>query len=271
MDYLNAIKENQGGFDFDNTIRNKHILQKTNAKLSFTKTGTTIVGMCFKDGVILGADTRATAGPTVADKNCEKLHYLAPNMRCAGAGTAADNQWVTLKLASQLELQRLNSGRESRVMQAATTVANDLYRYQGHIGAYLIIGGVDVRGPQLCEVMANGCVFYKPYATLGSGSVHAMSIMESGYKDDLTEEEAKELVCRCVEAGIVHDLGSGSNVDLCVIRKGKTEYLRNYKQVHSQKQSEPFDYKFPKGNTPFVKQFDIKFEKTDVTDKMELE
>lgn len=44
------------------------------------KTGTTIVGITFKDGVILGADTRATEGPIVADKNCEKIHFLAKNM-----------------------------------------------------------------------------------------------------------------------------------------------------------------------------------------------
>ena len=45
-----------------------------------TSTGTTIVGVKFKDGVILGADTRATAGTIVADKNCEKIHYIAPNI-----------------------------------------------------------------------------------------------------------------------------------------------------------------------------------------------
>lgn len=44
------------------------------------KTGTTIVGIIYKDGVILGADTRATEGPIVASKNCEKIHYLAKNM-----------------------------------------------------------------------------------------------------------------------------------------------------------------------------------------------
>lgn len=44
------------------------------------KTGTTIVGIVFKDGVVLGADTRATEGPIVADKNCEKIHFLAKNM-----------------------------------------------------------------------------------------------------------------------------------------------------------------------------------------------
>lgn len=44
------------------------------------KTGTTICGIIYKDGVILGADTRATEGPIVADKNCEKIHFLAKNM-----------------------------------------------------------------------------------------------------------------------------------------------------------------------------------------------
>ena len=52
-----------------------------------TKTGTTIVGVIYKDGVVLGADTRATSGDLIADKNCSKIHYLQPNMYCCGAGS----------------------------------------------------------------------------------------------------------------------------------------------------------------------------------------
>ena len=47
----------------------------------------------------LAADTRATAGTVVADKNCEKIHKLAPNIFCCGAGTAADCEHVTGKCA----------------------------------------------------------------------------------------------------------------------------------------------------------------------------
>jgi 20S proteasome subunit beta 2 len=43
----------------------------------------------------LGADTRSTNGDTVADKNCEKIHFIAPNIYCCGAGTAADTEAVT--------------------------------------------------------------------------------------------------------------------------------------------------------------------------------
>ena len=78
------------------------------------KTGTTIVGLVYKvlcaiesyeayilkDGIVLGADTRSTTGPTVADKNCEKIHYIAPNIYCCGAGTAADTEHTTGKTYS---------------------------------------------------------------------------------------------------------------------------------------------------------------------------
>lgn len=49
---------------------------------------------------MLGADTRSTSGSTVADKNCEKIHYIAPNIYCCGAGTAADTEAVTSESAA---------------------------------------------------------------------------------------------------------------------------------------------------------------------------
>lgn len=36
--------------------------------------------VCFQDGVVLGADTRATDDMVVADKNCMKIHYIAPKI-----------------------------------------------------------------------------------------------------------------------------------------------------------------------------------------------
>lgn len=44
---------------------------------------------------MLGADTRATGGKTVCDRNCDKIHILASNMACCGAGTSADAVRVT--------------------------------------------------------------------------------------------------------------------------------------------------------------------------------
>ena len=34
----------------------------------------------WQDGVVLGADTRATEDTVVADKNCSKIHYISKNI-----------------------------------------------------------------------------------------------------------------------------------------------------------------------------------------------
>ncbi|KAI8548377.1 hypothetical protein RHMOL_Rhmol07G0269500 [Rhododendron molle] len=217
----------KGGFSFDHCRRNAMLSDKGLKPPSFLKTGTTIVGLIFQDGVILGADTRATEGPIVADKNCEKIHYMAPNIYCCGAGTAADTEAVTDTVSSQLQLHRYHTSRESRVVTALSLLKSHLFSYQGHVSAALVLGGVDVTGPHLHTIYPHGSTDTLPFATMGSGSLAAMAVFESKYREGLARDEGIKLVTEAICSGIFNDLGSGSNVDVCVITKGQTEYLRN--------------------------------------------
>lgn len=216
------------------------------------KTGTTIAGVVFKDGIVLGADTRATNGPIVADKNCEKIHYIAPNIYCCGAGTAADTENATGSISSKLTLHRLATGKESRVATAMTMLKRMLFQYQGHVSAALVLGGVDIDGPHLYTIYPHGSTDKLPFVTMGSGSLAAMAMFEAGYKDDMTEEEAKALVHQAISAGVYNDLGSGSNVDLCVITKDKVNYLRGYDLSNFPRKFRR-TYDIPKGSTYVLK------------------
>eukprot|EP01051_Picozoa_sp_SAG22_P030736 SAG22_NODE_12081_length_457_cov_0.812849_1_plen_133_part_01 len=133
---------------------------------------------------MLGADTRATNDTVVADKNCEKIHYIADNIYCCGAGTAADTENTTGMIASQLELHRLATARKPRVATALTMLKQYLFKYQGHVSAALVLGGFDVTGPSLYTVYPHGSTDKLPFVTMGSGSLAAMSMFESKYKDD---------------------------------------------------------------------------------------
>lgn len=49
---------------------------------------------------------------------------------------------------------------------------------------------------------------------------------------NLQKEEAKKLVRDAIAAGIFNDLGSGSNVDVCVITKDKVDYIRPFDEAN---------------------------------------
>lgn len=221
-----------------------------------TSTGTTIVGCIYKDGLVLGADTRATEGEIIADKNCEKIHYLTDNIRCCGAGTAADTEAVTALISSNLELHSLSTGRSPRVVTAMTMLKQMLFQYQGHIGAALVLGGIDSTGPNLFTVAPHGSTDKLPYVTMGSGSLAAMAVFESTWKPNLTQDEAKNLVIKAISAGIFNDLGSGSNCDVCVIEKDQpTQLYRNIAPELNARSQKENNYKFRRGTTAVKKEF----------------
>jgi len=185
----------------------------------------------------------------VADKNCEKIHFMAPNIMCCGAGTAADTEKVTGMVSAQLTLDRFATGKQSRLRTCLTRLSTHLHGYQGHVSAALVLGGVDVHGPWLGTVAPHGSTDRLPFVSMGSGSLAAMAILESRYKDNQTEEEAKQLVHDAIWAGIFNDLGSGSNVDLCVLRPTGAQMFRNVSMPNEKKFTRQNPVTFPNGTT----------------------
>ena len=158
----------------------------------------------------------------------------------------------------ELELHRLNTHSESRVQMAVGRMANHLFRHGGHIGLHTIVGGFDCKGPQLVEVQNDGNNFANCYLTMGSGCLAAMGIFESEYKENMSEEDALNLVRKAVAAGQVHDLGSGHNTDCIVIKKGKTTYHRNIDSNNQKLYSKPDGYKFAPAKMNVLKEYRVK-------------
>lgn len=255
MALSNVLEIPASGFNFENATRNAALegLFDGGHTPKPLKTGTTIAGVVFKDGVVLGADTRATSSDVVADKMCAKIHYIAPNMYCCGAGTAADTEKTTDLLRSNLAIFSLNSGRNPRVVMAVNILQDMLYRYHGSIGANLILGGVDCTGHHLYKVGPWGSVDTMPYIAMGSGDLAALGILEDRFKTNLELEEAKELVGAAIHAGIMCDLGSGNNIDLCVITQTGVDYIRPF-QESQYNDTRITKYKYRPGSTPVLTQ-----------------
>ncbi|XP_058109932.1 uncharacterized protein LOC131253118 [Magnolia sinica] len=74
---------------------------------------------------------------------------------------------------------------------------------------------------RICTIYPHGSTDTLPFATIGSGSLATMAIFESKYREGLTINKGIKLVSEAICSGIFNDLGSGSNVDVCIITKVK--------------------------------------------------
>ncbi len=105
-----------------------------------------------------------------------------------------------------------------------------------------------------------------PFLTLGSGSLSAMAILEAHFKEGMNEEEAINLVVAAIKGGVIHDLGSGSNIDVCVIKKdNKVNMMRNYVKGAERLYNKPEGYEFKKERIQVLEEYK---HKVDVTEKM---
>ncbi|KAL7044946.1 hypothetical protein ACKWTF_002117 [Chironomus riparius] len=147
------------------------------------------------------------------------------------------------------EFHRLNTNRQIIPVSYLRTITSRMFfQYSGAISCHFIIGGYDNKGPHIFIVHKEGFTMSLPYATMGSGGYIAMSIFESKWKPDMEENEAKELVADAITGGIMNDLGSGSNVDLCIIKKNCSEKIYAYRKVGITG-ARIFDYSMKHGTT----------------------
>ena len=228
-----------------------------NLQLKTRKTGTTIAALlaCNSTIVILAADTRATDGTTVADSNCEKLHQLARNVWCAGAGTSGDVEAMVRSVKFLFWKRGVlndvgNMGRQSFTVRSIHCHENEedvpteslpailhclrtqLQKTQGQLGVNLLVGGYDPPSQRatLAAIHPHGSMDVVTYAALGSGGLAATGVLESRYpkigSGSCSLEEGMRLAVDAVTAGVKNDLGSGSRVDVCIIAKEGVLYRR---------------------------------------------
>lgn len=195
---------------------------KINEKL--VKTGTTTVGIVCKDGIVLAADKRATAG-YIVNKKQRKLEQISDNMAVTQAGLVSDAQLLSKLIKAELKLKDIQTGRKTTVKEAANLLGGMLYSnirrmsmVPGIVG--FLLGGVDDEGNHLYDLGMDGSVTkYDDFASDGSGSVFAIGVLETLYKEDMKIDEAIKLATKSINAALQRDTASGNGIDIIAITK----------------------------------------------------
>jgi len=182
--------------------------------------GATTVGVICPEGVILASEKRVSYGSFVMSRSGKKVFKITDNIGAACAGLVADMQILVREVGAYSKLFYLEAGRPISVRAVAKIMSNLLFgrRLFPYI-TQTIIGGVDDEGPKIYILDILGSLIPDKYAAVGSGAEIAVGVLEESYRDDLSLNEAKDLVIRSIKSAISRDAISGDGVDMLIITK----------------------------------------------------
>jgi len=182
--------------------------------------GATTIGVTFKDGVILASEKRVSYGYLVVSKTGKKVFKITDLIGAACAGLVSDMQVLIREVEAYVNLFTLDAGRPISVRSTAKLMSNLLFnRRLGPLITQTIVGGIDDEGPSLYSLDPLGSVLPDKYTVVGSGTEIAIGVIEDGYKENMSAQEAKELVVKAMKSAISRDIMSGDGTDFLIITK----------------------------------------------------
>lgn len=197
------------------------------------KSNTSIVGIVCKDGVVVGADRRSTAGTIVLSKDSKKIRKVTDYLIAAYTGGVADIQLTNKILAAELRLKELRTRVRPTVEEASHLLSMLTYRgirtpsmIPSIVGT--LVAGIDPDGNiALFTVEPAGSVIeVEDYdANFSSGMPYILGLLEREYKKDITVQEGIELAKECIKSSTQRDIGSGNGIDVFSLTKSGINHV----------------------------------------------
>ncbi|MEK6926923.1 MAG: proteasome subunit beta [Nanoarchaeota archaeon] len=191
------------------------------------KSNTSIVGIVCKDGIVMGADRRATAGSIIMSKNSQKVVKINDYIVVAGTGVSSDIDLNQRVFASELKLKELKTKSRPSVRESASLFGLMIYRnirtpsmIMNVVG--MLVAGFDEDGStELYTIEPAGGVYkVEDYdANFSSGMPYILGLLERQYRKDLTVKEGIELAKECIKSSTQRDVGSGNGIDVFTVTK----------------------------------------------------
>jgi proteasome beta subunit len=189
--------------------------------------GTTTVGIVCSDGVVIGADTRVSAGYYIANTDARKVWKIDNNLGLTMAGGVGDAQDLVRIIKAQNEIYKMNENRPMSPKSTASLLSiilqqNKMYPYM----VQLIIAGIDGDEPQMYSLdPVGGMAEETKFAITGSGTEVAAGYLEDVYKKGQTTKEAIKSVAKALSIAMKRNMATGDGMLITTITKaGYTEY-----------------------------------------------
>jgi len=201
------------------------------------KKGTTTCALTCKDGVILAADTRASAGFFIADRHVMKIQKVDRHVGMTIAGGVADAQNLVDIMRYNSNIYRLTNKDPIPIKSAARLCSNVLFNQRTFpFFVQIILAGVDKTKEegQIYNIDLFGSMTSEKFISTGSGSPVAYGYLETEFKENLTVNDAYKIAIQAIAAAIRRNAGTGDGINVVIIDKdGYRELSKEMKKAVS--------------------------------------
>src|SRR3954467_11392093 len=163
--------------------------------------GTTVVAVRYADGVVMAGDRRATSGNLISHRAMEKVFAADRHSGVAIAGAAGPAMDMVKLFQLQLEhyekVEGVELSLEGKANQLSSMVRSHLPAAMQGLAVVPLFAGYDMRrrAGRLFQYDVTGGRYEEgDFASTGSGSLHAGTVIKLGYRRDLDRGATLDLV-----------------------------------------------------------------------------
>jgi proteasome beta subunit len=186
-----------------------------NDRLAITH-GTTVVAVRYADGVVMAGDRRATSGNLISHRTMEKVYPADRHSGVAIAGAAGPAMDMVKLFQLQLEhyekVEGVELSLEGKANQLSAMVRSNLPAAMQGFVVVPLFAGYDPRrniGRLFQYDVTGGRYEETNFASTGSGSLHAGTVIKLGYHEGLTREETLDLAISALFNAADEDSATG--------------------------------------------------------------
>lgn len=177
---------------------------------------TTVVAVRHSEGVIMAGDRRATSGNFISHRSIEKVFPADRHSGVAISGTAGIAMEMVRLFQLQLEHYEKVEGKalslDGKANQLSQMVRANLPLAMQGLVVVPLFAGYDHRhdtGRLFQYDVTGGRYEERDHAATGSGMLHASTVVKLRYREDMTEDEAVDVVVEALFQAADEDSATG--------------------------------------------------------------
>lgn len=195
-------------------------------------TGSSVIGMCYDDGVVIAADTLVSYGRMARFRNCSRMVKVNSTTVAGCGGDYADFQYTT-QLIDQLQIEEetYDDGLQLSPKALHSWLTRLLYNRRSKfdpLWTNWVVGGIDNGKPFLGAVNHIGTAYVDKHASTGFGEYLVVPLMRKFYNDKngrITKDEAIDFIKQCMTNLLCLDCSAHPVYEIAVIDETGSEII----------------------------------------------